>query len=196
MQELTVAAEQQLLTDFRAGDREAFKTIYEWYWHPMFGVAFRKLKKKAAAEELVQDIFVKLWKNRATVQISRLNCYLFSAVRYAVIDHIRSLAVQEEYLEYYRAFLSLEDSGTEDAIALNELYARVYNGLDELPEKSREVFRLNRLENWPVPKIASHLHLSDKAVEYHLTKSLKFLRLYLKEHLLPCVALLAATLWK
>ncbi|MDJ1503822.1 RNA polymerase sigma-70 factor [Xanthocytophaga agilis] len=179
----TELSEQELLEAFLNGDRTAFTTIYQLYWHKMYIVAYRKLKDKQAAEEIIQDIFVKLWKNRATVHITRLDYYLFTAVRYSVIDHIRSEIVQGEYEEYYKTFLSLEDSNTENTIAFNELISTITNGLDILPEKSREVFRLNRLEHWPVAQIAEHLDLSEKAVEYHLTKSLKSMRVYLKDHL-------------
>ncbi|RZK33288.1 MAG: RNA polymerase sigma-70 factor [Hymenobacter sp.] len=174
--------EEPLLNGLRAGDLSAFETIYEHYWYPLFLVAFRKLKSKEIAEELVQDIFVKLWERRATVQIIHLRYYLFSAIRYAVIDHIRTQINQEQYNTYYRAFLTQEDVTTEETIVGNELLAILEDGLKTLPEKSKKIFRLNYLDNWSVSQIAVHLHLSEKAVEYHLTKAVKFLRMHCKEH--------------
>ncbi len=174
--------EETLLNGLRAGELNAFQTIYQHYWYPLFLVAFRKLKNKEVAEELVQDIFVKLWERRATVRIIHLRYYLFSAIRYAVIDHIRTQVTQEQYNTYYRAFLVQEDATTEETILGNELLAILEDGLETLPEKSKEIFRLNYLDNWSVARIATHLHLSEKAVEYHLTKAVKFLRMHCKEH--------------
>lgn len=174
--------EEPLLNGLRAGDISAFETIYQQYWYPLFLVAFRKLKSKEVAEELVQDLFVKLWERRGEARITHLRYYLFSAIRYAVIDHIRTQTNQEQYSTYYRAFLAQEDVTTEETIVGNELLAILEDGLKTLPEKSKKIFRLNYLDNWSVSQIATHLHLSEKAVEYHLTKAVKFLRMHCKEH--------------
>jgi len=179
--------EEPLLNGLRAGDLAAFETIYQHYWYSLFLVAFRKLKSKEAAEEVVQDIFVKLWERRATARITHLRYYLFSAVRYAVIDHIRAQITREQYSDYYQAFLDQQDVTTEETILGNELLAILENGLETLPHKSKEIFRLNYLDNWSVAKIADHLHLSEKAVEYHLTKAVKFLRVHCKEHFLVLI---------
>jgi RNA polymerase sigma-70 factor (ECF subfamily) len=157
----------------------------------MFLIAYRRLKDKEVAKELVQDIFLKLWKNKATLQIKQLEHYLYSATKYAIIDYIRTCITQDKYNKYYQVFVSAMDSNTEDTIAFNDLLTTVNHGLITLPEKSRQVFTLNRLENWPVSKIAIHLKLSEKAVEYHLTKSLKIIRAYLKEYMLLVFMLLS-----
>jgi RNA polymerase sigma-70 factor (family 1) len=176
-----IASEQILIESLQAGNEEAFTAIYKQYWYKMFLVAYRKLQHREIAEELVQDIFTRLWKERNKVHIISLYYYLFSAVRYEVIDQIRSQGVENKYLDYYQAFSSIEDCDTENTIAFNDLSKIVNDGLDILPEKSKEIFKLNRLDNWSVSKIASHLHLSEKAVEYHLTKATKSIRVYLKD---------------
>jgi RNA polymerase sigma-70 factor (ECF subfamily) len=183
-------ADVTLLEALQQGDEQAFSAIYERYWYKVFLIAYRRLKDKELAKELVQEIFLKLWKNRLTLRITQLENYLVFAVKYAVIDHIRSNMVQDKYQAYYQLFMSTADSNTEDTLAYNDLLNTVNSGLETLPQKSREVFRLNRLENWPVPKIALHLKLSEKAVEYHLTKSLKILRAYLREYMLILLLLL------
>jgi RNA polymerase sigma-70 factor (family 1) len=173
-------SEQSLIESLQAGDEEAFTTIYKAYWYRMFLVAYRKLQHREIAEELIQDIFTRLWKEREKIHIISLDYYLFSAVRYEVIDHIRSQGAQNQYLDYYKAFSSIEDCDTENTIAFNDLSKIVEEGLDILPVKSKEIFKLNRLDHWSVSRIAVHLHLSEKAVEYHLTKATKSIRVYLK----------------
>jgi RNA polymerase sigma-70 factor (ECF subfamily) len=183
-EDFSIVPDVTLLEALQKGNTEAFSVIYERHWYKMFLIAYRRLKDKELAKELVQEIFFKLWKNRLTFRITHLENYLVSAVKYAVIDHIRSNMVQDKYQVYYQLFMSTADFNTEDTLAYNDLLNTVNSGLETLPQKSREVFRLNRLENWPLPKIALHLKLSEKAVEYHLTKSLKMLRAYLKEYML------------
>jgi len=185
-------SEQDLIEGLRAGDRNAFTAIYQEYWYRMFVVAQRKLQNRELAEELIQDIFTRLWKERETIRITQLDYYLFSAVRYEVIDQIRAVGRQNNYIQYYHAFRSFEDLNTENTVALNDLIGMIDKGLEILPDKSREVFQLSRLENWSVQKIALHMGLSEKAVEYHLTKATKSIRIYLKEILIVILALSTA----
>ncbi|GAB2769673.1 RNA polymerase sigma-70 factor [Rhabdobacter roseus] len=187
-------SEQELIAALQNGDQRAFTTIYKTYWYRMFLVAYRKLQHREIAEELIQDIFTRLWKERATMKITQLDAYLFSAVRYEIIDHIRSKGPVNAYVEYYQAFSPLVDRNTEHTIAYNDLIETLDKGMDFLPEKSKLIFRLSRLENWPVPQIAQHVNLSEKAVEYHLTKASKAIRLYLEEAYISLLLLSYAVL--
>lgn len=149
----------------------------------MFQVVYRKTGHREAAEEIVQDIFTRLWREKQALEITHLSRYLFSAVRYEVIDHFRTRVLHDDFDDCLHDLVRMEDSGTEDTIRLNDLMSTIDRGLVELPEKSREVFRLSRFQNWPVAKIARHLDLSEKAVEYHLTKALRHMRTYLSDTL-------------
>ncbi|MBO9614587.1 MAG: sigma-70 family RNA polymerase sigma factor [Dyadobacter sp.] len=179
-----------LLLALQNGDAEAFTAIYKAYWYDMFLVANRKLRNKEAAEEIVQDIFLRLWRERDTQRIENLNYYLFAAVRYEVIDHIRIKGRGFEYLDYYDSVDTIGDLNTENQLALDELLRVIDECLHILPEKTREIFRLHKLEYWPISRIAAHFGLSEKAVEYHLTKSVRLVRTHLKEVM---VLLLAAS---
>jgi RNA polymerase sigma-70 factor (family 1) len=174
-------SEIELIDNLIQGDRNSFTIIYKKYWYKLYLIAYRKLKDREIAEELVQEIFVGLWEKRSNSGIQSLERYLVCAMKYAVIDHIRCQITRNKYLEYYRAFVETDQSETEELIAMNDLASSLEIGLNSLPDKSQEVFRLSRMESWPVYKIASHLHLSEKGVEYHITKSLKTLRIVLKD---------------
>ncbi|SDE63894.1 RNA polymerase sigma-70 factor, ECF subfamily [Dyadobacter soli] len=177
-----------LLLALQKGDAEAFTAIYKAYWYDMFLVAYRKLRNKEAAEEIVQDIFLRVWRERDTLHIENLNYYLFSAVRYEVIDHIRAKGRTFEYLDYYGAVDSIQDLNTENQLALDELLRVIDECLHILPEKTREIFRLHKLEYWPISRIAPRFGLSEKAVEYHLTKSVRVVRTHLKEVMILLLA--------
>ncbi|QKG58249.1 sigma-70 family RNA polymerase sigma factor [Hymenobacter sp. BRD128] len=173
-----------LLDAMRANEEGAFVEIYRRYCYRLFTVACRKLKSQEAAEELIQDLFADLWSRRAGLQVERLESYLFSMVRYRVINYVKSQKLKAGYDLYCRLSQSTMDPGTEDALALNDLTAALMAGVRKLPEKTREIFQLSRLEQCTVPEISTRVNLSEKAVEYHLTKSLKLLRSYLRDFLL------------
>lgn len=177
-----------LLLALQNGDAEAFTAVYKAYWYDMFLVAYRKLRNREAAEEIVQDIFLRLWRERDTLRIENLNYYLFSAVRYEVIDYIRTKGRTFEYLDDYGTFESMQDLNTENQLALDELLRVIDECLHILPEKTREIFRLHKLDYWPISRIATRFGLSEKAVEYHLTKSVRVVRTHLKEVMILLLA--------
>lgn len=180
-------ADADLLAALRADEAGSFAEIYARYCYPLFTLAFRKLKSRETAEELVQDLFENLWQRRASHDIQQLKQYLFSALRYRIINHIKAQQVRAGYELYCRLHTSEADTATEESLATNELRAALLNGMRKLPAKTREIFQLSRLEQYSVAEISGQVKLSEKTVEYHLTKSLKLLRGYLREFLVLVV---------
>lgn len=176
-----------LLEAFRSGDAAAFGSIYRKYWYPMYRVVYRKTGRREIAEEIVQDIFTRLWRERKTLFVTDLNRYLFSAVRYETIDYYRSRILLDDFDEQLEDLNLREDTTTEETILFNDLLETIDKGLEDLPEKSKEIFRLSRFQHWPVSKIAAHFKLSEKAVEYHLSKALRYLRVYLSDTLILAI---------
>jgi RNA polymerase sigma-70 factor (family 1) len=183
-----------LLDALRADDRTAFAELYERYWHRVFGLAYRRLKSRETAEELVQDLFATLWHKRAAHAIEHLEHYLLTAISRRVIGHLRAHQVREAYADYCRWHQAEATQETEHTLAAADLSDAFSNALLHLPEQSREIFRLSRLEHFSVHEIAQQLNLSAKAVEYHLTKSLRLLRLHLKDFVLLVILFLSDSL--
>ena len=183
--------DQALVRALRTADELAFAEIYERYWYQLFLTAYRKLGSREGAEELVQELFADLWHKRGTSQIQHLRSYLYSAVKYLIIDVFRSRTTHVGYLtRQQQAPQPLIDRSTEEGLAAEELSRALAASVATLPESTRQVFRLSRFEHQSVPEIAVQLKLSPKTVEYHLTRALKLLRVRLKDFLIM-VALLA-----
>ncbi len=182
-----------LLIRLRSGDEAAFRVIYERYWKKLYSVARRKIESLDAVEELVQDIFLKVWERRRESRIEQLDAYLFTAVRYATINHIKSTVIHEKYVDYAYAHLPEGASTTDDQMDLDELIEAVDKQLNELPEKTSQIFRLNRLEYRSIKEISAQLQVPERTVEYHLSQAIKALRVYLRDYILP-VLILAFTL--
>ncbi|WP_233635801.1 RNA polymerase sigma factor [Hymenobacter setariae] len=161
----------------------AFAELYERYWYRVFALAYRKLKSREIAEELVQELFATLWHKRDQQAIAQLEEYLLVAINHRVLTYIRAHRVRAHYADYCRNLVTEATHETEDALAAADLSAAFLRGVELLPKKSREVFRLSRLEHQSVEEIAARLDVTPKAVEYHLTKSLKRLRTYLRDFL-------------
>lgn len=143
-------------------------------------MAARKVRGDIA-EEIVQDIFVQLWRNRAQLDIDHLDAYLHRAVRFGVLRHYRKEGVAQRYLDHAMPFpteTTLSDA--EYALQVEELNARVQDILATLPDKTQTVFHLSRQEGLPVREIAAQLSLSEKAIEYHITQALRALRTQLE----------------
>jgi RNA polymerase sigma-70 factor (ECF subfamily) len=176
--------EELLLKNLRKGSEEAFEQIFKAYWHPLYTIARSKVQSHEEAEEIIQSIFSTIWEKKETLLITNLSHYLQACVRNRVINHIRLKVTQEKYWEYYKNFIPQQKEITEDLVAFDNLSEAVEEAVSRLPEKSRQVFRLSRLEGRSKKEIAKLLQLSEKAIEYHLTKSIKELRVHLKDFIL------------
>jgi len=178
-----------LLEGLKRGDEQAFAEIYNRYGFELIEQAFWKVSSREAAEEIVQDLFTTLWHQRATANIQKLREYLHSAIKYRVINLIKCKLTHAAYLAYCRGVASEADYCTEQELAVGDLSLALNTGLARLPSNAREVFQLSRMEHQTVPQIAVRLKLSPKAVEYHLTRALKLLRISLKDFLVLFVLL-------
>lgn len=179
----TFDSEANLLENLRNGSIDAFGQIFKLYWKQLYITACAKGQSHDEAEEIVQNIFSTLWEKRQSLLITNLSFYLHTAVRNRIINLIRSKLNQEKYWAFYKQFLSSDNCITEDKVFYNELQGAVEEAVKLLPEKSREVFKLSRFEGKSNAEIANLLKVSEKAIEYHLTKSLRELRLHLKDYL-------------
>lgn len=164
------------------GDERAYEAIYQRYWRPLFSIAVWKTNSQVAAEELVQELFIRLWENRQKTLIENPEAYLKTALRYSVIGFIRTRLASSQ-MELGEAAEQAADVRTDMGVGLAELSAALENALSLLPEKTRLVFQMSRFEQHSTSEIARQLGLTDRAVEYHITQSLRLLRFQLRDYL-------------
>jgi RNA polymerase sigma-70 factor (ECF subfamily) len=176
--------EKHLLQGLQNGDKTAFYEIFERYWDALYNAAYIRLRSHAEAEEIVQELFVTLWDKRHTLKIDNLPVYLHVAVRKRVLNTIRRKITEQKYWDYCSGFFSTMHNTTEDMICFDELSHEIEEAVNRLPERSRQVFKLNKLEGKPVAEIAKFLKLSERSIEYDLARSLKAVRLHLKDYIL------------
>ncbi len=176
--------DEELLHLLREGSKDAFEAIFNRYWNSLYRIAYARLKSHEDAEEIVQDLLASLWKKRSELLITNLNQYLFVSVKRRVISSIRQRITHEKYWEYYKHFLPEGTTITEEVVEYNDLNTAIEKAMQHLPEKSQQVFRLNRLQGLSIAEIAENLKMPRRTIEYHLTRSLRELRLQLKDFIL------------
>ena len=184
MPHFSTHTDQELLQAIRHDDEKAFAELFKRHWRKVHALAYARVRSREVTEEIVQDLFISLWDKRATQSIQHLSSYLYQAVKFKALNYIESRLVQEKYWNYYKNFIPQKEDATEIAVQYDDLMEAIEHGMQQLPEKSQKVFRLNRLEGHSITEIARLLNLSEKAIQYHLTQSVKKLRLHLKNYML------------
>ena len=178
-----ILKEQQQLRRIRKGDMASFEKLFYRFYPGMFSYAAGLLRKEEVAEEVVQDVFYNIWKNRESLWISTSwQGYLYRSVYNNAMmylrKHRRELLTDDSY--------ALEQ-GPGPGDPLEEMQYReaedlVNRTVEQFPARTREIFRLNRQEGLTYREIAGKLSISVKTVEAHMGKALKALRNSLEKY--------------
>lgn len=176
------AQDDQLLEALRNGSEQAFQNVYSAFWQKLYLSAFKIVRNREAAEDIVQEIFVQLWRRKHELHIECLASYLFTATRYQVFKYLRKSRVLTALDEVLHDELSVDD--LEGKIHEKELSQRIDEAILKLPPKCQGIFQMSRKKQLSTKEIASKLNLSPKTVENQLGIALKKLRLILGEMLL------------
>jgi RNA polymerase sigma-70 factor (ECF subfamily) len=169
----TDADERAWVERVRAGDIEAFEGLYRAYWERLYAFAFCYMHAKEDAEEVVQEVFFRIWRGRAHwVPAGAVRNYLYLAVRNAARDRLERAAVARRWRIGQRQTVAEVQSNLEAA----DLVAAVERALAELPSKRSAVCKLRLIDELSYAQIAERLGISEKTVETQLARGLKFLR--------------------
>jgi RNA polymerase sigma-70 factor (ECF subfamily) len=169
----------ELLDLIKANDEKAFTEVFSRYWKKLFAISYSRLHSRQIAEDVVQEVLSGLWQRRH-LHIDSLNAYLAAATRYATI---RQLSRQSSHLLIEDLPEVVTISHNAD-VHLRFLEKMVHEEINLLPEKCRLVFLYSRQSGLSNKEISGELHISEKAVEKHITKAIRMLRARLK-HILP-----------
>jgi RNA polymerase sigma-70 factor (family 1) len=165
---------------FEILSEENFAEIYQVFWKKLYCVGYNLLRDKALAQELVQDVFVKLWMNRNEIRhIENAEAYLLRALRNKIYDHFDSVACRKKHHKLALEDFSEEYHAVDDIVVFNEGMSVIGEELKKMPKKTQMVFRLSKFHRYTNEEIAAKTQLSSKAVEYHITQAIKKLRIRL-----------------
>lgn len=163
-------------------DEEAFRILFYDFFAPLCVFAHRYLEEMETCEDIVQETFYRIWKNRKDldIQISARN-FLITSVRNACLDLIRKQEIEKRWIE--KRLEEDTEEEYEDLYTTQELESLLNQALDKLPEQVASTFRMNRFSGKTYVEIAEEKQISVKTVEAYMTRALKFLRIELKDYL-------------
>ena len=168
---------KDVVSAFVAGDHRAFDQIYLRCFEPICGFFCMLLRNETIAEELTQDLFVRLWENRHAINPElNFKSYLYTVAKSSAFKYLRHKRVVERYENYrYLDSLGLSDAPDEELMA-GELQIIIKYSLDGMPKQRRQVFEMSRVEKLSNGEIASRLGIQESTVRAHLHNVIKKLR--------------------
>lgn len=172
----------ELAKRIRAGDVTAFETLYKLFWTAMYSFAFRYVQSGEEAEDVVQEVFFRIWRSRSEWNvIGSVQNYLFISVRNASIARLRRNATAQRWTERERVSSSGEStSGPEADLEVAERHADIERALAEMPEKRRAVCAMRWIDGMSYAQIAERLGITEKTVENHIGNGVKFMREHIR----------------
>jgi len=168
-------SESEWIIKIRESDAGAFKNLFETYCQALIYFARRYVKNTQVAENIVQDVFLRIWLNRTKLNPAlKIKSYLYKAVKNQAMQHLRK-AKFENQRENIQALDSSAKS-PEDILNEKEIAKSVQRAISELPSQSRLIFTMSKYSNLTYLEIAEIQNISIKTVETHMGRALKFLR--------------------
>lgn len=163
-------------------DQEAFKELFFDFYPALCVFAQRYISSPEACEDIVQDTFFHLWKNRKKIEItSSFKNLLITSVKNNCTDYLRKQSVRQYYAE--KQAVSATTDTPEVIYTIGELEQMLHTALKQLPENVRRAFELSRFENMTYNQIAEEMSVSPKTIEAYISKALSVLRAELKDYL-------------
>lgn len=177
MQKKLYISDEQLIPAVRRGDHYAFDQIFHKYGPSLLSFVASVLKDETDAEEVVQDVFLKIWEKRKDLDSSlSFKSYLFTIALNTTKNRYRKKLQAEKYKQDLALELNISQTSDFDAIEYRNLLDYVDKIIEKLPPSRREIFILSKKDGLKNPEIAKLLNISEQTVKNQLVSALKFLR--------------------
>lgn len=168
-----------LVEQIKNHDKEAFEKLFRRYYSDLHRFLWGYVKNSQIAEDLVQEVFVRVWENRDTLNPEKkIKTYIYKIGRNIAIDYVRHKKVEREWEKEKKALHSVStlDKKIDDQLHKKFMLAEVRKAIEDLPEKRRLVFILSRYEGMTYKEIAEKLDISVNTVDTQICRALKTLR--------------------
>lgn len=169
-----------LLQQIAKGHEKAFAVLVSRYWNNIYGQALTYLKSSHQAQDVVQEVFIKVWEKReALLQVERFDSFLFIMARNHIISELRKKIahpLEPDAVDVYK-----EERGIPDQeLSFKQLQQHLKTAIELLPQQQKTAFLLSRDEGLSYEAIAVQMNLSRETVKKHIGRSLNFLRTYMR----------------
>lgn len=174
MNTISKSEEKELLIRLIEGDSKAFEAIYNFYVERVYYFSYRYLKNAEDTEEIVQEVFTKIWENRKNIKIDMsFSGYLLTTAKNTIFNEHRKKVNHQAYCTYIIHYLQSNMHNVEKEIIYKDLMELVEKTIKKLPPKRQEIFRLGRMQGFSHKEIAEKLSISEKTIETHMRLALR-----------------------
>ncbi|MVT12250.1 RNA polymerase sigma factor [Chitinophaga tropicalis] len=179
-----------------AGEEEAFSQLFNSYWDKVYSTALLFTKSAQIAEDIAQEVFLRMWLNRATATtIENLESFLFITVRNLVYNKLSRTRLETAYQNYLQYQVALTDMDAEAQTEFRQLREIIEGGISRLPAQQQKAFRLSREKGLSHEEISRIMGVSRATVKDYIVRAIAFLRNYLRDRTILLIILSICYLW-
>lgn len=169
--------ESGLLKGLKKSDHESFRKLFEQYSKPLYRFSLSYLKSNEAAEDIVQEVFIKIWDKRKDIDTGKsFQSYLFTIALNSVRKHFNKLAETNQLKHEIIASFSENQEAFDEQDNFEDYLLKLDNLIQQMPEKRKAIFIGKKLEGKSQKDLAEEFGITVKTVEYHITEAMKFLK--------------------
>jgi RNA polymerase sigma-70 factor (family 1) len=177
--------QHELIHLISKGDENAFRTLFDTYARKLIYFVFALVKSKEVAQEIVDEVFIRLWKNRENAPgIRNIKVYLYSAVKNAALNHISRKAFEQITQPFNDIDILISDEQLPDRQMITaELFNEIHEAVNALPPRCKMIFKLVREDGLKYKEVADILNISQNTVDAQMVIAVKRIREKISAHL-------------
>ncbi len=182
-------SEKELLQDLSAREKVSFGILYDNYYMRLYHFALYYLNDTELSKDIIQDVFSIVWEDHKKIEnVSNISAWLYTLTKNQCLKKIDHLKVRQKHADVlkYRQLSIIQNALTDldtSPVIFDEINTIINQTLSMLSTQSRQIFEMSRFENMKNREIAGKLNISQKSVEAHITKALKYFKKALKDYL-------------
>lgn len=190
-------SDKELWDSIVEDNSQAFAILYNRHWKTLYKTTVYYLKNEEAAEQILHDVFVVLWRRRKFLKIEDFSSYMFITTKYHVFKYLKATKVSiVDYIEKYdEQSIAADYNIGESRLSHKDFETQLDQCLLGLPKRCKEIFWMSRIDHLSNDEIADQLGISKRTVENQITQALKHLRLSYKELSVAGLSILFVTLF-
>ncbi|HEY8955956.1 RNA polymerase sigma factor [Chitinophaga sp.] len=172
--------EKELLLRVAAGDQPAFQRLFNHYWSRMYANALQFVKSPVLAEDLTQEIFIKIWMNRERLlAVQRFDAFLYTTAKNLILDEFRKRVLPTVQEEGHHVAMASDLPSAQDKLELKDVEGQLHAAINQLPAQLQLAFRLSRFQGMSHDEIARQMNISRVTSKNYIARSIAAIRKYM-----------------
>jgi len=177
MENNSVYSEEDLLLQVSEGSQAAFRQLYDRYRNKIFSISWKIIGAQSSAEDVVQDIFIKLWLKKENIpEIENFEAYLNMMVRNHIFNYLRKVANEKSFLQRFKIKSVQQNDDGLEKVCYHELESLVQKTVDLLPPQQKKAYTFSRIDGLKHEEIAEKMGISRSTVKGHITGALSHIK--------------------